>query len=310
MALPELLISNIKSCTDLTSPLSQYAIKGSYNSAVSGSYLSKEAIQYVINRGCRFVDFQVSYDVIYDVTQPTIFTPVVLNAKLTNIAQGELYSQNFISLDDALTTCITNAFSASNAPNYGDPFFIQLRILADMPSTLDEISNSIKRTLLPKLYTDSSGNAISVDKNTILNDIMGKIVLLVDITSLNKTNIDAIKAYINVFSNTTIWKKILYLSFDGLSKTPPQIKLNTDGSTTTDVVELSTLSPQYNNITPIPNPFSVFSEHGMQTLLVPFYSIQNPTLIVYEKLFNTVKGGVVPLATIVSYSNDMLGQIV
>lgn len=314
MALPELYTSGIKSCTTLTNPLSQYAIKASFNSAYSGSYLSKEAIQYIIKRGCRFVDFQVAIINSPDnatKANPT-YDPIIVDAKLLGPGNSVLLSKNTMSLDDALMTCITNAFSASNAPNYADPLFIQLRIFQDAP-TLDAIAVSIKNTILPKLYTDAStGKAKMVNKDTILNDIMGKIVLLVDTQSLTPvTNIELLKNYTNIFSNTTNWNKYYYSNIDTMPKNPPQINITTQQgtSTTTNVNKLSMMAPRNDNEITIPSPFSVFAEYGIQTLLVPFFSIKNPTLIVYEQLFNTVKGGVVPLATIVSYSNDMLGQI-
>jgi large subunit ribosomal protein L16 len=53
----------------------------------------------------------------------------------------------------------------------------------------------------------------------------------------------------------------------------------------------------------------VFGEYGIQTLLVPFYSINNPAVISYEQLFNSAKGGVVPFSTIISYSNDIIPNV-
>ena len=38
-------------------PLSQYVIKASYNSALTGNYVNKDMIKYILSRGCRFLDF-------------------------------------------------------------------------------------------------------------------------------------------------------------------------------------------------------------------------------------------------------------
>ena len=42
-------------------PISQYVIKGSYNSAISGNYVSTDMLYYVLSRGCRFIDFEIYY---------------------------------------------------------------------------------------------------------------------------------------------------------------------------------------------------------------------------------------------------------
>ena len=42
-------------------PLKEYCVKASYNSAVSGKSVNKNMIKYVLNRGCRFLDFEVFY---------------------------------------------------------------------------------------------------------------------------------------------------------------------------------------------------------------------------------------------------------
>ena len=38
-------------------PIKDYCIKSSYNSATTGKTVNKKMIQYVLSRGCRFLDF-------------------------------------------------------------------------------------------------------------------------------------------------------------------------------------------------------------------------------------------------------------
>ena len=47
------------STADMNMTLSQYVVKASYNSACTGNYVNTKAVEYVISRGCRFVDFEV-----------------------------------------------------------------------------------------------------------------------------------------------------------------------------------------------------------------------------------------------------------
>ena len=42
-------------------PIKDYCIKSSYNSATTGKTVNKKMIQYVLSRGCRFLDFEVFY---------------------------------------------------------------------------------------------------------------------------------------------------------------------------------------------------------------------------------------------------------
>ena len=52
-------ISSYSGTTDL--PLKEYCIKSSYNSAVSGDFVSQDMIKNVLARGCRFIDLDVNF---------------------------------------------------------------------------------------------------------------------------------------------------------------------------------------------------------------------------------------------------------
>jgi hypothetical protein len=311
MALPDKLITNIKTCKNITYPLSQYGIKGSYNSANSGTYVSKEAIEYVIQRGCRFLDFEVYIDETGGpISSPSMaivaYSKATING-ITNTKMVKLDSMNKMSLDDVLSCCISNAFSASIAPNYGDPLFIQLRLKTGK-SLLHPIINSIKYALMPKLYMDTAhGMAFEVNSETILSDIMGKIILVVD---AGLTDITILRPYINILSDTSKWKKYYYRNIDNMSINPPTININTELNNLTSVKNLSMVIPASSSDIKIPLPFSVFAEYGIQTMLIPFFSVNNQNVIKYEQLFNSAKGGIVPLSTIISYSNDVLNETV
>jgi hypothetical protein len=221
---------------------------------------------------------------------------------LTDTTRVKLDSRNTIMLDDVLSTCISKAFSASIAPNYADPLFIHLRLKTGKLS-LEPIVNSIKYALIEKLYTNNE-MAIKINAETPLIDIMGKIILVVDSGLID---ISLIEKYINILSNTSKWKKYYYRNIDNMANNPPTININTNLNNLTSIKDLSMVIPSSNIDTKIPSPFSIYAEYGLQTLLIPFYSINNQNVISYEQLFNTVKGGVVPMSSMISYSNDMLG---
>ena len=47
------------SIEDDSLPLKDYVYKASYNSAVSGDFVSNDMISLVLSRGCRFIDFEI-----------------------------------------------------------------------------------------------------------------------------------------------------------------------------------------------------------------------------------------------------------
>ena len=297
MTLPDTLVSNIKTCTLLTIPLSQYAIKGSYNSAVSGNYVSTDAIKYAIKRGCRFLDFQVFVGP-FRSTTPTAFVTSIYFDNTGIVSQ----SLNGILLDNVLSACISNAFSASVAPNFGDPLFINLRLVTNTPSPLP-IINSIKYALLPKLYVDDNGNAINVTKDTYMGDIMGKIILSIDVRGNDPKNLTTLNPYTNMFFNTIAWRKYSYKNVNTMPSNAPTFDPSVN---LTNVTELVCVTPDSNKDTIIPLPYSIFADHGMQTILLPLFSVNNKVIVEYEQLFNTCKGGVIPLVLAIVYSQPYL----
>ena len=293
MSLPQFLVGNIKTTTSTKFPLSQYAIKGAYNAASSGTIVSKDAIKYVIGRGCRFLDFEVYIDV----TNPIVAFSNVIITPNTDTTSIKLDSTNILSLDDVFTAITSTAFTASGAPNFGDPLFIHLRLKTG-GADLTPIANSIKRNLAGKLYSLGPVNA-----QTPLSTIMGKIIIAVHSGAADLT---PIKKYVNVITHTSQWRTQTYRNVDNMVAKPPVIDIvSNDGTTMTNTHQLTLLTPAMYSDTIIPTPFSVFSEYGIQTLLVPFYASSKENIIQYEQLFNTCDAGVVPFSIMVSYSTDL-----
>jgi hypothetical protein len=293
MSLPKLLVSNIKTITATQLPLSQYAIKGAYNAASSGTIVSKDAIKYVIGRGCRFLDFEVYIDN----TNPIVAFSNVIITPNTDTTSIKLDSANSLLLDDVFTTITSTAFNSTGSPNFGDPLFIHLRLKSG-GADLTPIANSIKKNLEGKLYLGNTVNA-----QTPLSSIMGKIIIAVHSGASNFTQI---KNYINIITRSTQWRTHTYRNIDNMAVNPPIINIiGTDGTTTTNTTELKLATPAMYSDTIIPPPFSIFSQYGIQTLLVPFYAANKENIIQYEQLFNTCDAGIVPFSIMVSYSTDL-----
>lgn len=150
-------------------PISQYIIKSSYCTPFTGSFVSLEAIQYVLSRGCRFIDIEL-----YMVNN------VVVVAQSTDPTNMTIGSQNTLLLDDVLNCIALNAFT-SPSPNPQDPLFLQLRIKSIDSNMNKYCAMSIDKNLNKLLYADIIGNK-RVGSETLIGDLMGSIVLIIDKT--------------------------------------------------------------------------------------------------------------------------------
>jgi len=188
-------LPTIASCSKTELPIKEYTVLSSWNSCVTTSYdVSLDQIQYVLNNGCRFFDFEIYY----------------LDKKpVVGYSSYESYNyidSNYIPLIDVCKFIAIQAFT-SPTPNSDDPLFIHLRIKAHDHNIFELIANHIMGSgMKNKLF---SGNLSSNHK---LSDIMGKIVIIVDqsyVPNINKyACIDKCETdilnIINLFSNTNL----------------------------------------------------------------------------------------------------------
>jgi len=157
-------------------PLKQYIIKGAYNSACSGEYFSTDAIQYVLSRGCRLLDFEVFYDQRHEDIYVSKTTDPSFN----------ITPKNSISFMDAMTSVISNGFS-SLVPNNTDPLFIQIRPKSLNANTFSMISATIISTFGNKLYGKFNELGVytptMIDPNhTLLSSLNKKVIIMVDVS--------------------------------------------------------------------------------------------------------------------------------
>lgn len=146
-------------------PLKEYIIKSSYNSAISGKYVSKDMVKYVLSRGCRLLDFEVL--MINDIPYVTYTTDNTYKTYDT---------ENKILLDDILSAASTFGFSYPS-PNSKDPLFINIRLKCnedDLSTALTAVSKSVDFALSGKLYDKKITN------RTTMNDINNRVVLMFD----------------------------------------------------------------------------------------------------------------------------------
>jgi hypothetical protein len=278
--------------SDTNLPLSQYVIKASYNTAVTGKYVNTNMIKYVLSRGCRFLDFEIF---LIDGKPQVAFT--------NDSTYKTIQSKNNILLDDVLSTIVSNAFS-NICPNRNDPLFINLRIKSSTSSN-DTIYKSVAKSLYiikESLYSGRPWYWIT------LSQIMGKIVTLVDGTinydylqytncKKDETNCYDLKKYTTIQSGTNQMGIERYSDILNKQYTPPRIINNIF----TDVRYFTLALPDYDvKNTQNPSLIHFVSDYGIQIITYRYY-IKDNNLQESENIFNENKYGIVPLATMLKY---------
>jgi len=280
--------------SDTKLPLSQYVIKASYNTALTGKYVNSDMIKYVLSRGCRFLDFEIF---LIDGKPQIAYT--------SDSKYKTIQTKNNILLDEVLSIIVSNAFSFTS-PNRNDPLFIHMRIKSS-ESSKNDIYKSIAKSL--SIIKDSLYDK-PIDNRTKLSDIMRKIVIIVDSTinydykkytncKNNEMNCYDLKKYINLESGKKLMNIERYSDILSKKHTPPRI-IN---DITTDVEYIKLALPDFDvNLVKNPNIKYFIYDYGIQIIAYRYY-IKDDNLHDVEEIFNENKYGIVPLANMVKYFN-------
>jgi hypothetical protein len=309
----------IENCPFTNLPLREYCIKSSYNTALTGNYVNLDMITYVLSRGCRFLDFEVFYigKTIKDDTGISSTTYTAQVAYSMDSSYTTISTENSISLDDILTTVVTNAFS-SPSPNSRDPLFINLRLKSNNKDIYKAVAASIDNTIKDKLYLNQSKeknfNALPVTKSTLFSDIMGKVILCMDKTivrnykdytgcSRTSGNCYDLTKYINIETGSEDLNLLRYFEVMDHCVIPINIK---DDNMTTDVKTIKYVVPNAkndNSYNPVISDFIL--KYSAQIPAFRFYK-NDRQLYNYEDFFNEQKTAFVPLAIAISYFKKIM----
>lgn len=271
--------------------LKQYIIKGSYNCAVTGNYVNSNAIRNVLERGCRFLDFEV----LYIDSKPMVSYTLDKEYEM-------IETDNTLLLDDAFAAAISTGFS-QKSPNPNDPLFIHLRVKSKDKSIYKAIGKSVDFVLKDYLYSEQ------VTGETQIKDIMRKVVLVLD-NRIDKNYKDFsvceasdhtcydVSDYVNINSGTTT------LSINQYSEVLNEQSMNlTQGDECdycTNVEKYRMAVPNTMQRTSNPELKELFVDHGIQIVPLQFYQADE-YLEQYEEFFNEHKSAFVPLSHAISY---------
>jgi hypothetical protein len=276
-------------------PLTQYCIKSSYNTAISGDYVSEEMLSNVLAQGCRFIDFEVFYDKV-------TASPFV--AYTTDPSYNTINTKNKIILDTILSRSVRDGFT--KAPNVLDPLLIQLRIKSNDINVYRSVAKSVKYALGEKLYTKQ------ITEKTTLDDVMGKVILIVDKTlnlswkqnsaCISDPNCYDLSAFCNIESGSELMRIERYDDLAKQTTIPPHIM---NDNMNTDVKLIRIVEPDLTTITNnkvIKNPAfkDYVTKYGAQ-IVTYNYNNQDQGLNDYENFFSEIGFAFVPISSAIQY---------
>lgn len=152
-----------------------YYIMSSYNSCSDGNfengYVSLDALQNVINRGARVLDFEI-----YSLNNQTI----IAASSTDNFFEKGTY--NFLDFDSVMSAVERLAFSASTSPNFNDPLFLNFRIKSNQQHVFKDMTKSIvnnfqSRLLESKYGYEYQGENLGAEP---LTNFLGKVIIMCD----------------------------------------------------------------------------------------------------------------------------------
>jgi hypothetical protein len=304
-------------------PLRELCIKSSFNSSCSGSYINLDMLKYVINRGVRYLDFEVFFipSNSNNSDNSDIFIPVV--ATSVDPTYMILDTENSILLDNVLSSVVSNAFT-SPCPNYNDPIFINLRIKSNNTEVYAAVASSIDNSIQSKIYNDPKiqvyttstktiNPAITITKDTLLSNILGKVIISIDKTiNLNYENFSStcnsyttnscydLKNYINIENGS----QDMNLNIYSLVTRLPILHID-NNNTNTNVSTITCINPDNLYLTTISNSNPNYQDYILKyggCQIVPYRFYQNDlNLSDYENFFNNNNSAFVPLSNAITY---------
>jgi len=131
--------------------LKDYFVKSSYNSAFTGNYMNTEMVKLLLNRGCRFLDFEV------------------VNSR------GTLYvTEKSIASDRSKQITLGKALGVINRTlTKDDPVFINLRLQNPSSITYNNLKSSLRSLHYELRYSDRP-----IDDTTRISEIQGKCIII------------------------------------------------------------------------------------------------------------------------------------
>jgi hypothetical protein len=273
----------------LSLPIREFIVKSSYNSAINDrNFATKEQIRHVLERGCRLIDFEIY-------TRNNIEFVSYSEDTQYQSMDTENEESSRLTLGDAFNTVVGYAFTAPS-PSPMDPLFVSLRIKDNETETYSRIANLIDYAFKNKLYKGS------VTSKTKLEELMGKVIIVLDTTSSSKykslvrcpESSPCFSNYVNIEAGSIHLPLYTY----GNLETLPQKPVMTSNKLETDIKTFMMITPAQMDQLNSPSPANIIAKVYPQFLLYKFYK-PGKELQEYEDIFNSNQTALVPVSLIV-----------
>jgi len=207
---------DLKTCNDQCYTLRDYYIKTAYNCCSGGSYKNDYVdtciLKDILKQGVRCLDFEI-----YSIDD----NPVIATSTEDSYFIKETY--NSVPFEDFMNIIASNAFTASTVPNPTDPLILHMRIKSSNQNMFTKMAAILKMydylTLSPKYsyeYTQCNGDTdaqkcYANNLGTVpLNELQGKIVIIVDKSNSAIMDNEAFYEYVNLTSNSVFMRCLSY----------------------------------------------------------------------------------------------------
>jgi hypothetical protein len=255
-------------------------------------------IEYVLSRGCRFLDFELYY---HDSIVKLNYTADPTFTTFTNATPNE------VTFSSVMLYINSNYSIGDFIPNKLDPLFIHLRIKSDNTAIYGKIADILHA------YSTNILSNTRINGDTTLSDLYddkgngnGKIVILMDrsirpdddISIISDSN-NSLPTYISAFTGMSSWEIDTYSEIKNQKTTPPKITNNDTNETNVTNLRIALPDIDPNSANPT-SPFNFIEKHGIQTIACRFYK-HDIFLDLYEDLFAEHQSAFVPLAKAIKY---------
>jgi len=184
--------------------LRDYYIKSAYNACSGGAYrndyVSTCVLKNLLKQGIRGLDFEIfSVD-----DEPVVATSTTSG----NYCVKETY--NYVPFSEVFETILL-AFTGSYAPNPSDPILLSLRIKSENTKIYEKMANIFKKQdsrFLGAEYSYENGGKNMGE--TPIQNLLGKIVLIVDRANPSFLECRDFYEYVNLCSNATFMRLLHY----------------------------------------------------------------------------------------------------
>jgi len=286
--------------------LNQFCIKSSCNSCYDGTEVSLDMLEYVLSRGCRFLDFEIYWG------SPTVKNSVgqTSSGAVVSVSNDPTTPEkNCLSLYSVFNYLQNRCFTSGVCPNYQDPLFIQIRvkylIYLNQTNNQNFLYDSIASTI-QKCFGNIQYKG-KVNGQTDISKIGQKVVIIMN-TYANRDYVGVspkLAKVINMESNSDVLTQSTY--DETITQTETNYPIDSNGivtkiTTMQQVLPMSTSNTIQYLFTDNFDAMSIISRYTVQFTPMLFWS-NDSYLDTYETMFNRTGTGIIRLSSALNYAD-------